>query len=186
MTIQTAKLQLLMFTVLTVLGGTCAQAMESRDTAAQVRAMEKFSFLQGHWDGQVVMHLADGSTSSHRSTDTISYLNNGTLLMIIGRKWASGAAADAAPVSEHTALINYDERENRYDLRSYFSGDFASGEVEYVGEDGARWGIEVGGVKMRFHILNDGQDSWREKAEMSTDGGNSWMPTMDISFVRGS
>lgn len=186
MTIKTGNLQKWLFTLLVLCLGCNTQADDSRDMAAQIAAMEKFSFLEGHWQGEVTMHLADGSISSHRSTDTIRYLNNGTLLMIVGRKWAPGAASDAPPVSEHTALINYDERVDRYDLRSYFSGDFASGVVEHVDQDGARWMIEAGGVQMRFHILNDGPDSWQEKAEMSTDGGKTWTPTMDISFVRGS
>jgi len=161
-----------------------AQAADQRDIEAQLEAMAKLSFLVGEWEGNVVSYLPDGSTSTHRSTDSVTLLNNGTLLMIVGRNWAPGATDEEEPVSEHTALFNYDERADRYDLRTYYSGDFASGYIEYVNDDGARWFIERDGVKMRFDILNDGPDSWKEKVEMSTDDGLTWEPTIEISFVR--
>jgi hypothetical protein len=164
-------------------GAALVAAPGPRDMAAQAEAMKKLSFLEGEWSGEKKTTMPDGSTSVSRSEDDIKYMVNGTILTVLGRSYGSNAA-DAKQVGENFGVLTYDERTRQYGLRTYAQGIVSDGKVLSVEKGAARWEMRSDGGIYRFDVSARGANEWNEVIDVSTDGGRTWKPFVQIRFTR--
>lgn len=153
-------------------------------TAAQRAAMAKLSFLKGHWTGEARATRPDGSVVVSRSEDDVDAFIDGTVLTIHGHSYAPGAPADASPVGENLGVLTFNDREGRYELRTFAQGAVQTGSVQSVADGEAHWSLPSAAGDLRFDVRADGPDRWTETIERSSDNGRSWSPMMEIRFRR--
>jgi len=152
------------------------------DTTAQRAAMDRLAPLVGAWQGEANVQYP-GPMLVHQTEQVERDLNG--LLLVIRGTGHDNAARSGAPVFQAAAVISYDERQQRYEVRSYTHEGYVTTALGEFLEDGAfRWSFAPGGpVKIRFTIRIDGA-TWREVGEMSTDNGATWRQTIDLSLRR--
>jgi hypothetical protein len=155
--------------------------------AEQREAMARLAGWAGEWQGSGWAMARDGrgriETSIHES---VRSKLGGLALVVEGLGRTRDAESGEEKVT-HDALgvITWDPHGDRYLFR-YWSAEGQAGETELVPvEGGWRWGFTApgGGPEVRFTI-ELGADTWRERGEVSMDGGESWFPMLEMTLTR--
>lgn len=133
-------------------------------SAAQREAVGALDFLDGEWRGQAIVHSADG-VETLTQTERVGSLLGGSIKVIEGR----GYAADGSTVFNAMAVLSWNEREGRYNFRSWangFSGDYRFERTE----DGFRWETPAGpNARIEYvAVVRDG--SWHEVGTFFMEG----------------
>lgn len=130
--------------------------------AAQRRAMEALSFMDGAWRGGAEARQSD---RGFVQTERVGLLLDGTVRLVEGR----GYDAAGGTVFNALGIISYDPVRRAYSIRTYAMG-FAGDYPLSVRPDGFSWSHPAGpGATMRYNAtIRDGE--WHEVGERVADG----------------
>ncbi len=127
--------------------------------AEQRTAMDRFAFMDGEWRGTVTSTGPMGEVALTQ-TERVGTMANRAARMIEGR----GYAADGSLEFNAVAMITYDAFNNEYVMVSTARGMTSRPWFE-VTEDGFRWGLESGPVKLSYEAIVK-KGSWVEVGYM--------------------
>lgn len=132
--------------------------------AAQCKAMEKFSKLDGQWRGQAWTLLPSGQKHQLIQTERVGPFLDGAVRVIEGR----GYELDGSVSFNALGIISYDSDKDAYSMRSYaqgHTGDFAISATEH----GFEWEIPAGPMTIRYTAeIVDG--TWHEVGDRIAPG----------------
>jgi hypothetical protein len=153
------------------------------DVSAQKAAMQKLAKFVGTWRGTGSMQMGPDA-HAYDQTETCEWELDGLILKIQGRGVQPNAPADAKPVHHAFAVINYDDRTQKYQFRAYTAMGFANTFDFEVRDDGTyAWGMKMPGNETRYHItITD--DTWHEIGERSSDGGRTWTKFLEMNLQK--
>lgn len=149
------------------------------DLTPERAAMEKLSYMVGHWRGESQLNPG-GDGPSARAAEEVSLRMNGTLLVIEGY---SESESDPQDASESLALVWFDSATSEYRMAAFVDGRVIYPDVERQ-DEGLTWHAEVDGVQIRQRLTFDG-DRWEQAGEISRDG-ESWEPFFRMNLERRS
>lgn len=143
--------------------------------------MARLAPLLGRWLGEANVSAPHPMTV--HQTEHVESALDGLLLVIRGVGYATPDRT-GAPVFEAMAVASFDDRQGLYEFRSYTRGYATTATGMFLDDGSFRWSINAGGpVRMRYTIRFT-DSTWRETGEMSTDGGATWRPTVDMNLRR--
>lgn len=138
--------------------------MQPAGSAAQREAVGALDFMDGAWRGQAVIH-GPGGTETLTQTERVGSLLGGSIKVIEGR----GYAADGSTVFNAMAVLSWNEREGRYNFRSWangFSGDYRFERTE----DGFRWETPAGPNARIEYVATVRDGVWHEVGTFIMEG----------------
>ena len=136
-----------------------------KPTPALAKGMAKLSFMRGVWRGPASGTAPDGSKYSVTQTERMGPMLGGDIIVIEGR----GYNADATTGFNAFAVVSWDARADRYEIRSYAQGHAGTFELKLT-KEGYVWETPAGpDAVMRFTATVKG-DSWREVGEYVAKG----------------
>ena len=129
-------------------------------TPALAKGMAKLSFMRGVWRGPASGTGVDGKPYKVTQTERMGPLLGGDIIVIEGR----GYNADNTTGFNAFAVVSWDARADKYEIRSYAQGYAGTFELKLT-KDGYVWETPAGpNAIMRFTATVKG-DSWREIGE---------------------
>ena len=144
--------------------GVAQVPVQPAGSAAQREAVGALDFLDGEWRGQAIVHGADG-VETLTQTERVGSLLGGSIKVIEGR----GYAADGSTVFNAMAVLSWNEREGRYNFRSWangFSGDYRFERTD----DGFRWETPAGPNARIEYVAVVRYGVWREVGTFFMEG----------------
>lgn len=147
------------------------------DIAVQRAAMQRLAPLAGEWRGEAQVQLPAQMTVFQN--ERIEWELDGLVLVIRGVGYPDPARAQP-PVFRAMAVISYDDRNQRYEFRTYAEGHATTAEARFLEDGGLLWQPSP---NYRYIIRLEG-DSWREIGEFSRDGGATWQRTIEMNLTR--
>lgn len=150
------------------------------DPAAQVTAMKKLSFMVGTWKGSGWYVAREGRVEFNQ-TEVVAPKLGGTLLVVDGD--GRDAKDQERVVHSAFAVASYDTAASTYRWEAFANGSRLETTLT-VGDAEWAWSFEAApGVTVRYKAVFTA-DQWRETGEMSTDGGKTWIPNLDMTLQR--
>ena len=131
--------------------------------AVQHEAMQKLSFLAGHWSGPATSRRGPGEPLHVTQTEDIQFKLDGLVMLIEGKS----TDADGKIVFSALATIAYDDASHTYRFRAYNDGHYLDTELS-VPENGFSWSFDAGPA----HIVNT----------MRLTSKGEWNETTDVTF----
>ena len=150
----------------------CADAQQSQPNpqppapnpvAVQREAMQKLSFLAGHWSGPATIHRGPGEPLHVTQTEDVQYKLDGLVLLIEGKS----TDLDGKIVFSALATVAYDDATRTYRFRAYNDGHYLDTELA-VPDNGFSWSFTSGPA----HIVNT----------MHLTAKGEWTETTDVTF----
>jgi hypothetical protein len=122
--------------------------------------MAKLAFMRGVWAGPATGSGPGGERYRVTQTERVGPMLGGDILVIEGR----GYAEDGSTGFNAFAVVSWDPRADRYEIRSYAQGRAGTFELRLTA-DGYVWEVPAGpGAVVRFTATIRG-DTWREIGE---------------------
>lgn len=153
--------------------------------AEQRQAMARLEPWIGEWEGRGWARSPEGRTE-FTIHESVRPKLGGIALLIEGLGKSIDPESGEQVVSHDAlAVVTWDPAADRYVFRHYTASGHAGEDELMPIEDGWRWGFTVAneGPQVRFTIeLGDG--TWHERGEVSTDGGERWFPTLEMTLRR--
>lgn len=147
--------------------------------ADQVSGLASLRFLLGRWQGHGWTMTRAGRVEFEQQ-EWVRSLLGGSLMTVEGRATGPGAGLEKFSA---LAVVTFDPAEAVYGWRAYSAGHCLDVELQ-VGEQTFGWGFEVApGVHTRFEADVAG-DVWHEVGHVSSDGGQTWTQTFEMSVTR--
>lgn len=147
-------------------------------TPALANAMAKLGFMRGVWAGPGTGTLPGGGRYSVTQTERMGPMLGGDIIVIEGR----GYRDDGSTGFNAFAVVSWDPRAERYEIRSYAQGHAGTFELKLTA-DGYNWEVPAGpGAVTRFTATIKG-DTWREVGEYVA-GDRPPVPTFEMSLRR--
>jgi hypothetical protein len=147
-------------------------AQNSIDT--QRAAMQKLSFLEGHWSGPITVMRGPNQTLHLTQTEDVAYKLDGLVMLVQGK------STDAQGKVQFSALatIAYDDASHTYHFRAYHDGRYLDTELSVI-PNGFSWGFAAGPahVANTMHLTTRGE--WHEVTNV-TFGNNPPQPSVDM------
>lgn len=143
-------------------------ASQQANSSAEVQrtAMQKLSFLAGHWSGPVTIVRGPGEPLRLTQTEDVQ-LKLGGLVMLV-----QGMSTDASGKVLFSALatIAYDDASHTYRFRAYNEGHYVDTELS-TPDKGFSWSMNAGPAHIvnTMHLTDKGE--WSESTEVSFGGG---------------
>ena len=131
--------------------------------AVQREAMQKLSFLAGHWSGPATIHRGPGEPLHVTQTEDVQYKLDGLVLLIEGKS----TDANGKVVFSALATVAYDEATHTYPFRAYNDGHYLDTDLS-VPENGFSWSFDSGPA----HVVNT----------MHLTAKGEWNETTDVTF----
>lgn len=128
-------------------------------TAAQREAMDHLDALDGVWRGPAWTMMRPGEKHSVTQTERVGSFLDDTIKVIEGR----GYEEDGIVAFNALGIISFDPQTESYSIRSYAQGRIGDFPVTLT-DDGFRWEIEAGPVKILYEAVIDG-DTWTETGD---------------------
>jgi hypothetical protein len=163
-------------------------AQESRPTgdpraamqAEATRAMAPFAWLVGEWEGPATIHMDNGGTMSLVQRETVMSAAFGTALLIQGRGRMTINGTERV-VFEAAGVFGYDVPSKKFS----FASASGSGQMQTFGAtaqgDGFTWGFtDPRRVEHRYVITRTSDGKWKEVGQTSSDGGKTWVTTIEL------
>ncbi len=123
-------------------------------------AMAKLGFMRGVWVGPASGTLPTGERYSVTQTERMGPMLGGDVIVLEGR----GYRDDGSTGFNALAVVSWDPRAQKYEIRSYTQGRAGTFELRPTA-DGYVWEVPAGpGAVMRFTATIQG-DTWREIGE---------------------
>ena len=161
------SVSLLAVTFFVLLGvALAAQQPASSSTDIQREAMQKLSFLAGHWSGPVTIVRGPGEPLHLTQTEDIQYKLDGLVLFIEGKS----TSADGKAAFNALATIAYDDASHTYRFRAYHDGHYVDTELT-VPANGFSWSFAAGPARVVNTMHLTGKGEWNEVTEV-TVGSN--------------
>jgi hypothetical protein len=149
-------------------------AQQPSSVGMQREAMQKLSFLAGHWSGPATIVRGPGEPLHLTQTEDIQYKLDGLVMLI------EGASRDAVGKTQFSALatIAFDEATHTYRFRAYHDGRFLGTELT-VAANSFSWGFDSGPAHIAntMHLTSKGE--WAEVTDV-TVGSNSPFRSVDM------
>jgi len=129
-------------------------------TPALAKGMAKLGFMRGVWAGPAAGTTATGQRYSVTQTERMGPMLGGDIVVIEGR----GYTADGSTGFNAFAVVSWDPRADKYEIRSYTQGYAGTFELKLTA-DGYVWEVPAGpGAVIRFTATVK-NDTWREVGE---------------------
>jgi hypothetical protein len=129
-------------------------------TPTLVQGMAKLGFMRGVWAGPATGTMRTGEHYSVTQTERMGPMLGGDIIAIEGR----GYRDDGSTGFNAFAVVSWDPRANKYEMRSYAQGYAGTFELKLT-TDGYTWEVPAGpGAVQRFTATIKG-DTWREVGE---------------------
>jgi len=126
-------------------------------TPALAKGMARLSFMRGVWAGPATGTTATGEHYSVTQTERMGPMLGGDIVVVEGR----GYRDDGTTGFNAFAVVSWDPRADKYELRSYAMGYSGTFEMKLT-DDGYTWEIPAGpGAVIRYTATIKG-DTWRE------------------------
>jgi hypothetical protein len=141
-----------------------AQQPASNSVDVQREAMNKLSFLAGHWSGPVTIVRGPGEPLHLTQTEDVEYKLDGLVLLIEGKS----VSADGKVVFSALATIAYDDTSHAYRFRAYNDGHYIDTDIS-VPANGFSWGFRAGPAQIvnTMHLTSKGE--WDEVTEVTSN-----------------
>lgn len=137
-----------------VVGGALAQSSPERASA-----MQKLSFMRGVWAGPATGTNPDGTPYTVHQTERMGPMLGGDIVVIEGR----GYMEDGKVGFNAFAVVSWDQRTGKFELRSYAQGHAGTFELTPT-ESGYIWTIPMGPASLRYTAtIKEGR--WNEIGE---------------------
>ncbi|HXU47709.1 MAG TPA: hypothetical protein VN727_01580 [Candidatus Binatia bacterium] len=151
-----------------------AQQSPPNSIDSQNQAMQKLSFLVGHWSGPITVVRGPGQALHFTQTENVTYELGGLVLLIRGQS----TSADGKAQFSALATIAYNDASRTYRFRAYNDGRYVDTELS-VPDKGFSWGFTAGPAHIvnTMHLTDKGE--WSEVTE-TTVGGNPPMRSVDM------
>lgn len=151
------------------------------NTNEQRQAMARLAPLVGDWTGEA--HVSSPAQAIGYHVEQVESALDGLLIIFRGASYANPQHT-GAPVFQALAVVSYNDASDTYEFRSYTRGYSSNATGEFLEDGSFRWSLSPGGqMRMRYTIRFDA-NSWREIGESSTDGGQTWTQTIDMTLTR--
>ena len=134
-------------------------------TAALTAPMAKVAFMRGVWRGPAHGTSMDGKAYTVTQTERMGPMLGGDVIAIEGR----GFNADGTTGFNAFAVVSYDPRANKYELRSYAQGNSGTFELKLTA-DGYIWEIPAGPDAIIRFTATVKDKSWREVGQLIAKG----------------
>jgi hypothetical protein len=145
-----------------------AQQAVNNSVQTQREAMQKLSFLVGHWSGPVTLIRGPGESLHLTQTENVEYKLDGLVMLVEGRS----TNAEGKVLFSALATIAYDDASHSYRFRAYHDGHYLDTELS-VSANGFAWGFPAGPA----HIVNTMQltekGEWNEVTAVTVGNGPS-------------
>jgi hypothetical protein len=142
-----------------------SQAPAEPDIAAQKKAMSAWDFMDGVWEGPAWTLLPTGTRLELTQTERIGPMLDGLTKVVEGR----GYGKDGKTQFNAMAVLSYDERSGRYEMRSYAQGRVGTFEIKLKAPGVYQWEIPAGPAVIRYTTtVKDGV--WHEVGEHVAPG----------------
>jgi hypothetical protein len=129
-------------------------------TPALAKGMAKLAFMRGVWAGPATGTLPSGQRYTVTQTERMGPMLGGDIVVIEGR----GYRDDGSTGFNAFAVVSWDPRADKYELRSYAQGQAGSFEMKLTA-DGYTWEIPAGPSAVIRFTATIKNDTWREVGE---------------------
>jgi len=153
-----------------------AQQPASNSVDAQREAMNKLSFLAGHWSGPVTIVRGPGEPLHLTQTEDVEYKLDGLVLLVEGKS----TSADGKILFNALATIAYDDASHAYRFRAYNDGHYLDTELSVLA-NGFSWGFTAGPAQIVSTMHLTGKGEWDEVTDV-TVGSNPPRRSVDMQL----
>jgi hypothetical protein len=126
-------------------------------TASLVAPMSKVAFMRGVWRGPAHGTSMDGKPYTVTQTERMGPMLGGDIVVIEGR----GYNADGTTGFNAFAVVSYEPRAGKYEMRSYAQGNAGTFEL-HLTPDGYTWEIPAGPDAIIRFTATVNDNRWRE------------------------
>ncbi len=153
-----------------------AQQPNTANIQAEHAAMQKLSFLTGHWSGPITIYRGPGQAMHFTQSENVQYKLGGLVLLVEGKSVAPGGHT----VFSALATIAYNPANHAYRFRAYNDGRYRDTKLTVI-PHGFSWGTQAGPA----HILNSMNltptGEWHETTT-ATVGSHPPFRSMDMTL----
>jgi hypothetical protein len=149
-----------------------------KPTPALTAPMAKLAFMRGFWAGPAKGTTPDGKPYTVTQTERMGPMLGGDIVVIEGR----GYLTDGSTGFNAFAVVSFDPRSQRYELRSYAQGMAGTFELKLT-SDGYVWEIPAGPDAVIRFTATVKDKHWREVGEYVAKGKPP-VQTFEMSLVR--
>lgn len=138
-----------------------AQQRNAAMVKTERAAMQKLSFLVGHWSGPVTIYRGPGQPLKMTQTEHVQYKLNGLVMLVEGQS----TDAQGRAMFQALATIAYDPASHSYHIRAYNAGRYLDAPLQVNGK-GFDWGFAEGPAHIvnRMHLTKGGE--WSETTQV--------------------
>jgi hypothetical protein len=151
-----------------------AQQPVSDSAETQRVAMQKLSFLAGHWSGPVTIVRGPGEALHLAQTEDVQFKLDGLVLLVEGKS----TNTDGKVLFSALATIAYDDASQTYRFRAYNDGHYLDTELA-VPPNGFSWGFTAGPAHIVSTMHLTGKGEWYEVTDV-TVGSNPAHRSVDM------
>ena len=152
--------------ILLAASGAAAQVpAQPAGTEAQRAAISALGFMDGEWRGEAVIRHPGGEAVTLTQTERVGPMLGGSIKVIEGR----GYAADGSTEFNAMAVVSWNEREGRYNFRSWANGYSGDYKFERT-DDGFRWETPAGPNARVVYVATVKDGVWHEVGDYVAEG----------------
>jgi hypothetical protein len=152
----------------------------SNDANLQREAMQKLTFLTGHWSGPVTIVRGPGEPLKLTQSENIQFKLGGLVLLIEGKS----TGADGKAQFEALATVAFDTASQAYRLRAYHDGNYLDAPLT-VNADGFSWEYMSGPAKVANTMRLTAKGEWQETTTV-TFGSTPPRPSVEMLLAHES
>lgn len=149
-----------------------------KPTPGLAAAMAKLDFMRGVWAGPAKGVGMDGKPYAVTQTERMGRMLGGDIVVIEGR----GYMSDGSTGFNAFAVVSFDPRSQKYELRSYAQGQAGTFELKLTA-DGYVWEIPAGPDAIIRFTATVKDKHWREVGEYIAKGKPA-MQTFEMNLTR--
>ena len=128
---------------------------------AQRKAMQKLSFLAGHWSGPITEVRGPGEPLHAVQTEDVRFKLDGLVMLVEGKS----TSADGKIQFSALATISYDDAAKTYRFRAYNEGRYIDTELTVAG-NGFSWSYAAGPAHVANTMHLTDKNEWQESTEV--------------------
>ena len=135
-------------------------------TEIQRQAMQKLSFLAGHWSGAVTVVRGPGEPLKATQTEDVQFKLDGLVLLIEGKSTGD----DGKVIFRALATVAYDDASKTYRFRAYHDGRYVDTDLAVPG-NGFSWSYAAGPAHVVNTMKLTEKAQWQETTEVEMGSG---------------
>lgn len=152
---------------ITLCSALAAEEAAPTQSAAQIAgtAMEKFSWLQGEWEGNGWRATRDGK-KTFNVHEVVSTQLDGLLLIVEGRGWSIDSDGNETEGHKAFGVFSYDVFAKSFHFDAFVKEGYQSRNKPEVGKNEFRWSHPAGpDATMHYHARLSKSGEWIESGE---------------------